>query len=373
MENKALDENRVVGAHYILDLFGCNRQQINSVEFLKKVMTESIDGTNIVLLDEAFFPFEPQGVTGFLLLSTSHMSVHSWPEHGYLSIDVYTCSSDAMTRKVVDYILEKILHRRMVIKSIDRTYNLLPESAGSPDTLRMPVYSDGSEQLIHVTERVANITSGFQKIEIVDTDEFGRCMLIDGVMQTSEKDHQLYDEAVLKKLTKNDARLLILGGGDGYVAEAALEKNPNLAITIIDLDVEVVMSAKKHLGQKVFDHPNVTLFIGDALQYLKTNKGEHFDGIISDLTDNPMVHLEDSYERDYTHFFEQVLMLSKKHLAPDGWIAIQGGTAVAMEKYLNTAAIVERLTTEHFSGVEREDILIPSFGEKNAFIFGVNR
>ena len=372
MQNKDLN-NRITGTHYIIDLFGCNRQQINSVAFLKKVMSDSIEGTDIVLLDNAFYPFKPQGVTGFFLLSTSHMSVHSWPEYGYLSIDVYTCSNDESTRKVVDYILEKILHRKMVIKTVDRTYNLLSDTVSDANVLQMPVYRDNSEQLIHITNRICDIKSGFQQIQVVDTEEFGRAMLIDGVMQTTEKDHHIYDEAILASLTDSDKEIIILGGGDGYVAATAIEKIPSLKVTIIDLDVEVVFTAKRYLSQNVFDNPNVTLHIGDALQYMKLRNGEKVDGIVFDLTDNPLVTLNDSYEEDYTRFFKAIFPIAKKHLKNNGWISVQAGAANVTGKYLDTAGIVEKLVTNEFREVERANILIPSFGEENSFIKAKNQ
>ena len=151
MKNKKLTNSEVVGIHYIIDLFGCNRQQINSDIFLKKVFADSIKGTDIILLNESFYKFDPQGVTGYFLLANSHMSLHSWPEHGYLSIDIYTCSSSEMTRKLVDSILEKISHEKVFIKNIDRTYDLI-DLGKKNTTLEMPIYANGDNQLITVTK-----------------------------------------------------------------------------------------------------------------------------------------------------------------------------------------------------------------------------
>ena len=368
IKNKPLEGNRVVGVHYIVDLFGCNRKQINSSDFLKKVLTDSINGTDIKILNHAFYNFDPQGVTGFFLLSTSHMSFHSWPEHEYLSIDIYTCSSDKMTRVVVDYILGKIKHKKAVVKTIDRTYDLLVEDVKKDSILRMSVYKDESEQIINILKRVENIKSPFQQIEILDTKEFGRCMLIDNLVQTSEKDHIVYDRAILKGLSSTDKEIIILGGGDGYVAEEALRMNPDLKITIVDLDVEVVNIARKYLGQKVFDHPNVKVYIGDALQYLKAVKGDLVDGIVSDLTDNPALEFDNTYTEDYTRFFEQIVPLIEKRLKKSGWLSLQAGTSVVTDSHLDTAKIIQGIARGIFSKVSKVDILVPSFGEENCFI-----
>jgi spermidine synthase len=366
MENAPLRGDRIIGTHYIIDLFGCNRKQVNSVPFLKKTLAGAIEGTDIVLLNDSFYKFDPQGVTGFFLLSTSHMSVHSWPEYEYLSIDVYSCSSEAMTRKVVNALLEKIQHRKAVVKNIDRTYNLIPNVAN--DVLEMPVYKNGEIHTVSLTKHVAHIISVFQDIEIVDTKEFGRALIIDQLMQTSEKDHVIYDTAILTPVRPTDHSIIILGGGDGYVAEEALRKNPDLLVTIVDIDVEVVHAAKFHLGQKIFDHPNVTLHIGDALQYLRARKEDPVDGIVFDLTDNPTLDLEETYAEDYKRFFQKMLPLSKKHLREKGWVSVQSGASQVTDSYLDTAAIMEQLLPQHFKHTKRSDILIPSFGEENCFI-----
>lgn len=367
MENKKFLENTITGTHYIIDLFGCNAKQINSSSFLRKVMKESIAGTDIVLLNDAFHTFDPQGVTGFFLLSTSHLSIHSWPEHKYISIDVYSCSDEKTTRLVVNEILNKIEHKKAIVKLIDRTYNMIPQ-VRPKSILHMPIYKDNSLQSIKVKKRLEHITSAFQEIEIIETDEFGKCMLIDGIMQTADTDHRLYDDAILAPLRKEDSRLLILGGGDGYVAERALELNPSLAITIVDLDVEVVHAARIHLGQRVFDHANVTLHIGDALQYLKTDKDHLYDGVIFDLTDNPTLELEDSYESDFRVFYEKLIPLAKKHLRQGGWISVQSGASRVSSEFLDTATIMTELVSRNFSEFTRKDVLIPSFGEENCFI-----
>lgn len=367
MENKEFPESKITGTHYIIDLFGCNSKQINSSRFLKKVMSQSIEGTDIVLMNSAFHTFDPQGVTGFFLLSTSHLSVHSWPEHKYISIDIYSCSDEKTTRIVVNEVLRRIEHKKAVVKLVDRTYNLIPK-VHTRRALNMPVYRDNSIQVIAIDKRIEHITSAFQEIEIVESKTLGKCMLIDGVMQTAESDHLVYDDAILAPLTQEHSNLLILGGGDGYVAQRALQINPALQVTIVDLDVEVVHAARIHLGQTVFDSPNVTLHIGDALQFLKTNTVHMYDGIVFDLTDNPTLELEDSYESDFRAFYEKILPLAKSRLNTGGWVSVQSGASQVTKDFLDTASIMSDIVAMHFAKVSKKSVLIESFGEENCFI-----
>jgi S-adenosylmethionine decarboxylase proenzyme len=110
------------GVHYLIDFFGCDEEQINSVDFWKKVLPESLRGSSMTILNSFFYKFEPQGVTGFLLLSASHISIHTWPEYGYVSCDLFSCSSEDESKKVMDYLVKNIKNSKAEIKKICRGY-----------------------------------------------------------------------------------------------------------------------------------------------------------------------------------------------------------------------------------------------------------
>jgi spermidine synthase len=218
-------------------------------------------------------------------------------------------------------------------------------------------------------KKLAEINSAFQNIILADLKKFGISLVIDGLVQTSEFDHEIYDKALLIPLKLTDKHLLILGGGDGYVAEMALKINPKLKITIVDLDTEVVDLSKKFLNQKIFSHPNVTLNIGDALNYLKNYKIRHeekVDGIIYDLTDSPIGG--NGAKGRITKFYKETFELSKEVLKLGGWISAQAGASVVTPPYINVEEIIEKQVERVFKNFNRKDVMVPSFGEKNAFI-----
>ena len=188
-------------------------------------------------------------------------------------------------------------------------------------------------------------------------------------MQTAEADHEIYDKAILKSLCGKDKNLLILGGGDGYVAEMALKLNPNLKIKIIDLDVEVVKGSEKYLDQKIFKDKRVHLYIEDAFNYLK-NTAKHngkFDGIVCDLTDEPIRKKD---QKNFSKFYEEILDLSKDVLCENGWISLQAGASKVTSGHINAVSIIEKILEKYFKNISRRDIMISSFGEKNAFLYG---
>ncbi len=82
---------QVVGRHAIYELFGGNPTLLDNEEFVKKALTGAAESAGATLLSLVTHKFEPQGVTAIALLAESHISLHSWPQYGYASIDAYTC------------------------------------------------------------------------------------------------------------------------------------------------------------------------------------------------------------------------------------------------------------------------------------------
>lgn len=81
----------VVGRHCIYELQGGDPNLLNDEAFIKEAMTQAADASGATLLGMVSHKFEPQGVTAVVLLSESHLSIHTWPEHGYAAIDAFTC------------------------------------------------------------------------------------------------------------------------------------------------------------------------------------------------------------------------------------------------------------------------------------------
>ena len=81
----------VVGRHCIYELQGGDPNLLDDEAFIKEAMTQAADASGATLLGMVSHKFEPQGVTAVALLSESHISIHSWPEHGYAAVDAFTC------------------------------------------------------------------------------------------------------------------------------------------------------------------------------------------------------------------------------------------------------------------------------------------
>ncbi|MDQ0231004.1 adenosylmethionine decarboxylase [Metabacillus malikii] len=96
-----------IGRHVISELWGCDIEKLNDIDFIEKTFVQAALKTGAEVREVAFHKFAPQGVSGVVIISESHLTIHSFPEHGYASIDVYTCG-DLNPNVAVDYIAETL-------------------------------------------------------------------------------------------------------------------------------------------------------------------------------------------------------------------------------------------------------------------------
>ncbi|MFN3763430.1 MAG: adenosylmethionine decarboxylase, partial [Anaerolineae bacterium] len=80
-----------LGVHYLLELRGCDPTVINDLPEVRRILIEAAKQAKATVLDARFHQFSPQGVSGVVVVGESHLSIHTWPEYGYASADIYTC------------------------------------------------------------------------------------------------------------------------------------------------------------------------------------------------------------------------------------------------------------------------------------------
>ena len=109
-----------IGYHYVIEASGCDPEILTDANALKKILLEAAKVGEMDVRSTYFYKFTPQGVSGMVIVSESHISIHTWPEKGYAAIDVYTCDTNSKPEKTVNYILEKIKAEYAHITEIER-------------------------------------------------------------------------------------------------------------------------------------------------------------------------------------------------------------------------------------------------------------
>lgn len=107
-----------VGAHVLADFWGCQASKLDDAELLMYSLREAARNAKMTILGEEAHKFQPQGFTGLLLLSESHISIHTYPEKGYAAIDVFTCGS-GKTQEAINY-LKAVLQPTRVKETVLR-------------------------------------------------------------------------------------------------------------------------------------------------------------------------------------------------------------------------------------------------------------
>jgi S-adenosylmethionine decarboxylase len=113
-------EYSTFGRHIIVDMWGIDTALLNDCEFLQKHLVTAANTCGATVLSVESKTFQPSGVTILVLLSESHISIHTYPEKQFAAIDCYTCGTKVDPQQAIDYILPKLNPKQLYIKRLTR-------------------------------------------------------------------------------------------------------------------------------------------------------------------------------------------------------------------------------------------------------------
>ncbi len=205
----------------------------------------------------------------------------------------------------------------------------------------------------------------FQSIAVLRTATFGKMLVLDGDTQSSQHDEKIYHESLVHPALAaiaDRSEVLILGGGEGATLREVLRHPAVRRCTMVDIDGDVVDVSKKYLPEwsdGAFDDPRARLIVGDALAFLKTDRGI-YGAVISDLTEP----LADS--PSFPLFNGEVFAGIAARLAPGGVYVLQASTAGFHNMALHAKMV--RSLRAHFTHVASFYTHVPAFDNDWAFI-----
>lgn len=109
-----------LGKHGIVEFYDCDFKVLDDEELFLEAFKKAVKEANMTLLNLSSHKFEPQGLTMLALLSESHMSAHTYPELGYVAIDVFTCGDEGDPEKAINVLKDMLKPKRHEIKFLSR-------------------------------------------------------------------------------------------------------------------------------------------------------------------------------------------------------------------------------------------------------------
>jgi spermidine synthase len=208
---------------------------------------------------------------------------------------------------------------------------------------------DSYAQVLRVDELLFEEKTDHQHLVIFHNAAFGRVMVLDGIVQTTEKDEFIYHEMLAHTpILAHGApqSVLIIGGGDGGMLREVTRHRSLEQIFLVEVDRRVIALCRRYLpnhSQGAFNDPRVTIVIDDGLHFVQTTD-RRFDIIIVDSTD-PIGPGQALFSFDF-------YAASHRVLRPGGVLVTQNGVPfLCLDEMVNTAAHLRRLFADwHFFG-----------------------
>ncbi|MFH1691215.1 MAG: polyamine aminopropyltransferase [Candidatus Omnitrophota bacterium] len=195
---------------------------------------------------------------------------------------------------------------------------------------------DGFRQSHQITSVLASKKTKFQDCQLLNTPVFGRMLVLDGVVQTTEKDEFVYHEMLthIAMLTHPDPkRVLIIGAGDGGILREVLKYDVE-QVTMVEIDADVIEFSKEHLPmicENAFEDKRAKVLVDDGAKFVEQTK-EKFDVVLVDSPD-PIGPAKVLFsEKFYNNVFNC--------LTADGVMARQSGVPVLQGPELSDAVAV---------------------------------
>ena len=222
---------------------------------------------------------------------------------------------------------------------------------------------------MHAIKRtIVEAQTKFQHVEIMETASYGKLLVLDGRIQSSQADEFIYHEALVHPgmlaTDRPPQNALVIGGGEGATLREALKYRSLTRAVMVDIDGEVVDLCKKHLAEMhrgAFEDKRTEVRNEDARAYLEKTD-ERFDFISVDLVEpleeGPACAL----------FTKEFYTLVRDRLTPGGTMTVQAGMTKINELSFFTA--IHRTLRDVFPVVAGYQTFVACFGTPWGFIVG---
>ncbi len=109
-----------LGRHLIAEFADCNSQKLADVDFIEDCMNEAVRKSGATIINSIFHKYNPQGVSGVVVIAESHLSIHTWPEYNYAAVDFFTCGESVDPYKAYRFMKRMLQSKKSQVSELDR-------------------------------------------------------------------------------------------------------------------------------------------------------------------------------------------------------------------------------------------------------------
>ncbi|NLZ28257.1 MAG: S-adenosylmethionine decarboxylase proenzyme [Firmicutes bacterium] len=109
-----------LGRHVLAEFYGCPMELLNDQKIIEQEMVSAAKVAGAEVREVVFHQYLPQGLSGVVVISESHLTIHTWPELGYAAVDVFTCGQTVDPWVSCEYLKQKLEAENMMAKEIKR-------------------------------------------------------------------------------------------------------------------------------------------------------------------------------------------------------------------------------------------------------------
>jgi S-adenosylmethionine decarboxylase len=111
---------KILGRHLVVEYSDCDKRRLDDLRYLEDAMKEAVRRSGATIVRSVFHRYNPQGVSGVIVIAESHISIHTWPEYGYAAVDFFTCGESVDPHLAHKYMLEALHAGRSHVQELKR-------------------------------------------------------------------------------------------------------------------------------------------------------------------------------------------------------------------------------------------------------------
>ena len=108
------------GVHYLLECADCTPALLTDLPLLKKTLEKAAREAGATVVETVLHQFNPHGLSGVVVIAESHIAIHTWPEHGYAALDVFTCGEPEIAENITTQLLEAFKPGKHTLTRLNR-------------------------------------------------------------------------------------------------------------------------------------------------------------------------------------------------------------------------------------------------------------